>query len=155
MPRNANITAVKKRHAVRNTVMSILDKAIFFLGGTFSGHTHDYTMLKEEFPPEKGWFQFLHVLVDSGYQGIVSDYRALKSSRQNAASRRTWKNTALCSHPRRPVKANSTRCWNGRKSSRGNRSVSRNTLRIIESSLNISSTWEHGLTGRIGCGNDL
>ena len=54
--------------------MSTLDKAIFFLGGTFSGRMHDYTMLKEEFPPEKGWFQFLHVLVDLGYQGIVSDY---------------------------------------------------------------------------------
>ena len=54
--------------------MSTLDKAIFFLGGTFSGHTHDYTMLKEEFPPEKGWFDFLRVLVDLGYQGIVSDY---------------------------------------------------------------------------------
>ena len=31
-------------------------------------------MLKEEFPPEKGWFQFLRVLVDLGYQGIASDY---------------------------------------------------------------------------------
>ncbi len=49
--------------------MSTLDKAIFFLGGTFSGHTHDYTMLKEEFPPEKSWFQFLQVLADLGYQG--------------------------------------------------------------------------------------
>jgi len=54
--------------------MSTLDKAIFFLGGTFSGHTHDYTMLKEEFPPEKSWFQFLQILADLGYQGIVSDY---------------------------------------------------------------------------------
>lgn len=47
---------------------------IFFLGRTFSGHTHDYTMLKEEFPPGKAWFQFLQVLADLGYQGIVSDY---------------------------------------------------------------------------------
>ena len=54
--------------------MSTLDKAIFFLGGTFSGHTHDCTMLKEEFPPEKAWFQFLQVLADLGCQGIVSDY---------------------------------------------------------------------------------
>ncbi|CAK8721139.1 DDE superfamily endonuclease [Candidatus Electrothrix aarhusensis] len=54
--------------------MSTLDKAIFFLGGTFSGHTHDYTMLKEEFPPGKAWFQFMKVLADLGYQGIVSDY---------------------------------------------------------------------------------
>ena len=54
--------------------MSTLDKAIFFLGGTFSGHTHDYTMLKEEFPPEKAWFQYFQVLADLGYQGIVSGY---------------------------------------------------------------------------------
>ena len=31
-------------------------------------------MLKEEFPPEKGWFQSLRVPVDPGYQGIVSGY---------------------------------------------------------------------------------
>ncbi len=54
--------------------MSILDRAIFFPGGTFSGHMHDYTMLKEEFPPGKKWFQFLQVPADLGYQGTVSDY---------------------------------------------------------------------------------
>ena len=31
-------------------------------------------MLKEEFPPEKSWFQFFQVLADLGYQGIVSNY---------------------------------------------------------------------------------
>ncbi|MCI5164673.1 MAG: transposase family protein [Candidatus Electrothrix sp. GM3_4] len=67
IPYNVNITAVKKRHTVKNTVMSTLDKTIFFLGGTFSGHTHDYTMLKEEFPPGKAWFKFLQVLADLGY----------------------------------------------------------------------------------------
>ncbi len=54
--------------------MSTPDKAIFFLGGTFSGHMHDYTMLKEEFPPGKAWFQFPEVPADLGYQGTVSDY---------------------------------------------------------------------------------
>ena len=54
--------------------MSTLDKVIFFLGGTFSGRTHDYAMLKEEFPPGKAWFQLLQVLADLGYQGIASDY---------------------------------------------------------------------------------
>ena len=47
---------------------------IFFLGKTFAGHIHDYTMLKKEFPPEKAWFEFLQVLVDLGYQGILNDY---------------------------------------------------------------------------------
>lgn len=71
---NVNITAVKKRHTVKNTVMSTLKKTIFYLGKTFFGHTHDYTMLKEEFPPEEAWFEFLQVLVDLGYQGILTDY---------------------------------------------------------------------------------
>ena len=54
--------------------MSTLEKKIFYLGKTFFGHTHDYTMLKEEFPPEEDWFEFLQVLVDLGYQGILTDY---------------------------------------------------------------------------------
>lgn len=65
---------VKKQHTLKNTVMTTLDKAILFLGKTFVGHIHDYTMLKEEFPPEEAWFKFHQVLVDLGYQGIASDY---------------------------------------------------------------------------------
>ena len=45
-----------------------------FLGRTFSGHNHDYTMLKQEFPPELDWFSDIDVRVDLGYQGIASDY---------------------------------------------------------------------------------
>ncbi len=64
----------KKRHTLKNTVMSSLDKMILFLGKTFAGRTHDYAMLKEEFPPEQAWFEVIKVLVDLGYQGIVKDY---------------------------------------------------------------------------------
>lgn len=31
-------------------------------------------MLKEEFPPEEAWFELVEVLVDLGYQGILTDY---------------------------------------------------------------------------------
>ena len=55
-------------------MIATLDKMILFLGQTFAGHVHDYTMLKEEFPPEEAWFEFLQVLVDLGYQGILNDY---------------------------------------------------------------------------------
>ncbi len=55
--------------------MSLPDKFIVFLGRTFSGHNHDYSMLKQEFPPELDWFEDIHVRVDLGYQGIQSDYR--------------------------------------------------------------------------------
>jgi len=47
---------------------------ILFLGQTFTGNTHDYTMLKEEFPPVEAWFELHTVLVDLGYQGILKDY---------------------------------------------------------------------------------
>ena len=50
------------------------DKWIVFLGRTFSGHNHDYRMLKQELPPDLDWFVDLEVWVDLGYQGIQSDY---------------------------------------------------------------------------------
>ena len=54
--------------------MSLPDKFIVFLGRTFRGHKHDYTMLKQEFPPEMDWCTDMHVRVDLGYRGIQSDY---------------------------------------------------------------------------------
>jgi len=59
---------------LKNTVMSTITKFILFVGRTFAGSNHDYAMLKEEFPPDSAWFDGLNVLVDSGYQGIRSDY---------------------------------------------------------------------------------
>ena len=64
----------KKRHTLKNTVMSLPNKFIVFLGRTFSGHNHDYIMLKQEFPPELDWFADIQVGGDLGYQGIQSDY---------------------------------------------------------------------------------
>ncbi len=54
--------------------MTTLNQVIIYLGNTFAGHTHDYTMLKEEFPPQLSWFEFVQILVDLGYQGILKDY---------------------------------------------------------------------------------
>jgi hypothetical protein len=39
-----------------------------------SGRNHDYSMLKQELPPDLAWFRDLEVWVDLGYQGIQSDY---------------------------------------------------------------------------------
>ncbi len=64
----------KKRHTVKNTVMSRLDKFIVFVGRTFTGRNHDYEMLKEELPPDLDWFADIDALVDLGYQGIQTDY---------------------------------------------------------------------------------
>jgi len=65
----------KKRHTVKNTVISTADKVILSVGQTFTGHNHDYAMLKEEFPPDVPWFENINVLGDLGYQGIQSDYK--------------------------------------------------------------------------------
>ncbi len=51
------------------------DKWIVFLGRTFSGHNHDYSMLKQEFPPDLDRFSDVDVWVHLGYQGIQSDYK--------------------------------------------------------------------------------
>jgi len=59
---------------LKNTVMSLPDKFMVFLGRTLSGHNHDDSMLKQEFPPELDWCTNIHVHVDLGYLGIRSDY---------------------------------------------------------------------------------
>jgi len=64
----------KKRFTVKNTVISTLKKVIVFLGLTTQGSFHDYALLKEEFPPELGWFDYLKILVDLGYLGIKKEY---------------------------------------------------------------------------------
>jgi hypothetical protein len=63
---------------LKNTVMSLPEKVIIFLGRTFSGHNHDYSMLKQELPPALDWFADLHVRVDLGYLGMQSDYRSAR-----------------------------------------------------------------------------
>ena len=54
--------------------MSLPDKFMVFLGRTLSGHNHDDSMLKQEFPPELDWCTNIHFHVDLGYLGIRSDY---------------------------------------------------------------------------------
>src|SRR5438094_7639854 len=92
MPHRVSITAEKKQHTVKNTVMSLPDKLIVFLGRTFRGHHHDYTMLKQEFPPEVDWFIDLHVRVDLGYRGIKSAYRGAQMDIPTKKPRKTKNN---------------------------------------------------------------
>jgi hypothetical protein len=73
-----NIVEKKRRHTIKNTIISTTDKVIKFVGQTFCGANHDYTMLKSELPPEKQWFTAVEVFVDLGYQGIKTDYKGEK-----------------------------------------------------------------------------
>src|ERR1700745_1363276 len=92
MPNNVSITVEKKQHTLKNTVMSLPDKLIVFLGRTFRGHNHDYTMLKQEFPPEVDWWSALPVRVDLGYLGIKSDYRGEQIDIPTKKPRKSKKN---------------------------------------------------------------
>lgn len=56
--------------------MSSIEKVILFLGNTFTGRNHDYSMLKQEFPTEHDWFDDLNILVDLAYLGMSKDYRS-------------------------------------------------------------------------------
>src|SRR2546422_10083905 len=72
--------------------MSFPNKLMVFLGRTFSGHNHDYSMLKQEFPPELDWFEDIHVRVDLGYQGMQSDYRGNQIDIPTKKPRKSKKN---------------------------------------------------------------
>jgi hypothetical protein len=72
--------------------MSLPDKLIVFLGRTLSGRNHDYTMLKQEFPPEMDWCIDLNVRVDLGYRGIQSDDRGDQIAIPTKKPRKSQKN---------------------------------------------------------------
>src|SRR5437870_3099597 len=82
----------KKQHMLKNTVMSLPDKFIVFLGRTFSGHNHDYLMLKQEFPPDLDWFADINVRVDLGYLGMQADYRGDQIDMPTKKPRKSKKN---------------------------------------------------------------
>jgi hypothetical protein len=77
---------------IKNTVMSTVTKWIIFIGRTFPGHEHDYTMLKNEFPPEHPWFETIRAWLDSGYQGILKDYQGENLGIPNKKPRKSKKN---------------------------------------------------------------
>ena len=72
--------------------MSLPSKFIVFLGRTFSGHNHDYKMLKQEFPLDGDWFSDIHVRVDLGYQGMQSDYNIAQIDIPHKKPRKSKKN---------------------------------------------------------------
>lgn len=69
--------------------MTSAEKVILFVGRTFSGHNHDYTMLKAELPPTLDWFADLTVRVDLGYLGIQTDYAGEQIERPHKKPRKS------------------------------------------------------------------
>ena len=72
--------------------MSLPVKFIIFLGRTFSVQNHDYSMLKQEFPPELDWSADIHVRGDLGYLGMQADYRSDRIDIPTKKPRKSKKN---------------------------------------------------------------
>jgi hypothetical protein len=73
----AQYSGKKKRHTVKNTLITDLKRMIIFLGLTTAGAIHDYFLLKEElrwFENEESWFDCIELFVDLGYLGIGDDF---------------------------------------------------------------------------------
>jgi len=68
----------KKRHTVKNTLISDTKRRVIFLGHTFKGSLHDYKMLSSELPPSRLDFESVKIAVDLGYQGIKKDYSSAR-----------------------------------------------------------------------------
>jgi hypothetical protein len=74
----------KKRHTVKNTVITTASSWILFFGLTVAGSVHDDGRFKEEFPLPEGagkeelaaWFEDVVLWLDLGYQGIQKAYAA-------------------------------------------------------------------------------
>ena len=72
-------------------MISTVEKVILYLGQTFTGHHHDYAMLKKEFSPEEDWFVDLDVFVDLAYLGMPEAYRGESIHLPNKKPRRSKK----------------------------------------------------------------
>ena len=70
----------KKTHTIKSMVISTLDRKIHYLSEAYTGGSHDFSLIKTEFPPEQKWFSGKQVRVDLGYLGFDKQYH---TARQN------------------------------------------------------------------------
>jgi hypothetical protein len=90
----------KKRHTVKNTVITTVCQWLLFFGLTVAGSVHDYTRFKEEFPPpEEGgnealaaWFEDFVLWLDLGYPGIQNRYAAKEIKKPHQKPRKSKAN---------------------------------------------------------------
>ena len=59
-------------------IIATKEKYIHYLSHCYIGKTHDYALLKSEFPPQNDWFSEHKIRVDLGYQGFETDYKCQK-----------------------------------------------------------------------------
>lgn len=56
-------------------MISDSQRYIWYVSPIYKGNWHDYKILKKEFPPDQNWFENLHVKLDLGFQGFLSEYK--------------------------------------------------------------------------------
>jgi hypothetical protein len=64
----------KSTHTDIALVMSDKKKWIYYVSKLYDGSNVDFSLLKNEFPPEKKWFKKVRLLVDLGFVGIEKIY---------------------------------------------------------------------------------
>ena len=55
--------------------MSRPNREILYVSRSYTGHQHDYALLKKEFDPAQDWFAHCRVRLDLGFQGFRADYK--------------------------------------------------------------------------------
>ena len=68
----------KRRHTLKNTVITEAAEGILVIGPTSPGRRHDYALLKDELDPNQPGLAEIEVWVDLGYQGIKELYPVFK-----------------------------------------------------------------------------
>jgi len=68
----------KKGHTVKSLIMSTPDRYVHYISYCWVGRTHDFAILKEEFPASDGWFDPFEIRLDLGYHGFAKEYPGVK-----------------------------------------------------------------------------
>lgn len=67
---------VKKCHTIKSTVISTLNKEVKYISRSYIGKSHDFSMIKNEFSPERKWFKKFKLGLDLGYIVFENLYKA-------------------------------------------------------------------------------
>jgi hypothetical protein len=70
----ARYSGKKKRHTVKNLMMTDHHRRVIYLSPTVNGSVNDYTLFKQEFSPDMDWFEKIKIWLDLGFYGAHSHY---------------------------------------------------------------------------------
>ena len=59
-------------------IISNKKRRILYISETYTGKEHDYSLLKQEFPPKIAWFNKFIIHLDLGFQGFADLYPCKK-----------------------------------------------------------------------------